>query len=140
VVGVTAAYAYELPPDDRAPADAVHQAEGGQVVYLTRHGQRVAAIVPADQGWCWTEEWQAGEREADQELAEGRGVRFDTDEEFLAHLAAIRPADAARQSCPPAKRCRGSSVTTPRSLGRGWRRLQVDPIVDPAVLWPAVLG
>jgi antitoxin (DNA-binding transcriptional repressor) of toxin-antitoxin stability system len=39
---------YELPPHSPAPADAVEAAEGGEVVYLTRHGQRVAAVVPPE--------------------------------------------------------------------------------------------
>lgn len=41
-------HAYELPPDDTAPADAVHEAAAGEVVYLTRNGTAVAAVVPAD--------------------------------------------------------------------------------------------
>ena len=41
-------HAYELPPDDTAPADAVHEAASGEVVYLTRSGIAVAALVPAD--------------------------------------------------------------------------------------------
>jgi len=41
-------HAYELPPDDVAPADAVHEAAAGDVVYLTRRGERVAALVPLE--------------------------------------------------------------------------------------------
>jgi antitoxin (DNA-binding transcriptional repressor) of toxin-antitoxin stability system len=41
-------HVYELPPDDVAPADAVHEAAAGDVVYLTRRGERVAALVPLD--------------------------------------------------------------------------------------------
>lgn len=44
---VTSANAYELPPHTSPPAEAVDAAEHGQVVYLTRGGQPVAAIVPA---------------------------------------------------------------------------------------------
>lgn len=29
-----------------------------------------------DQAWYWSPEWQAGEREADEELARGEGVVF----------------------------------------------------------------
>jgi antitoxin (DNA-binding transcriptional repressor) of toxin-antitoxin stability system len=43
---VTAAHAFELPPDSEVPAAAVDAAEHGQVVYLTRKGKRIAAIVP----------------------------------------------------------------------------------------------
>ena len=41
-------HAYELPPDDTAPADAVREAAAGEVVYLTRNGAPVAAVVPAE--------------------------------------------------------------------------------------------
>jgi antitoxin (DNA-binding transcriptional repressor) of toxin-antitoxin stability system len=46
--GVTSAHAYELPPHSAAPAEAVDAAEHGQVVYLTRNGATIAAVVPAD--------------------------------------------------------------------------------------------
>lgn len=39
-----------------------------------------------DQRWFWTAQWQAGEREADRDLAQGRGTLFLTDEAFLASL------------------------------------------------------
>jgi prevent-host-death family protein len=39
---------YELPPDDTVPADAVRDAAAGDVVYLTRNGAPVAAVVPAE--------------------------------------------------------------------------------------------
>lgn len=45
-----------------------------------------------DQAWFWTEEWQAGERDVDRELAAGHGVT-GTPEDFDAALAAI-DADA----------------------------------------------
>lgn len=41
-------HAYELPPDDTVPADAVREAADGDVVYLTRNGTPVAAVVSAD--------------------------------------------------------------------------------------------
>ena len=43
-----ASHAYELPADETVPADAVREAAGGEVVYLTRNGTPVAAVVPAD--------------------------------------------------------------------------------------------
>lgn len=45
---ITAAHAYELPPHEGAPAEAVDAAAGGEVVFLTRDGHPVAAVVPAD--------------------------------------------------------------------------------------------
>lgn len=44
----------------------------------------------ADQAWFWTPEWQAGEREADQELKSGKGVVFGNPEDMF---AGVRHAD-----------------------------------------------
>jgi antitoxin PrlF len=38
------------------------------------------------QAWFWTPEWQAGEREADAEIAAGGGTRYGSDEDFLGAL------------------------------------------------------
>ncbi|MGH3546478.1 MAG: AbrB/MazE/SpoVT family DNA-binding domain-containing protein [Mycobacteriales bacterium] len=65
---------------------------GAQVEIVVRDSE-IALIphvaVPADQRWFWTPEWQAMEREADQDLAAGRFTDFATGEEFLAHLTKI---------------------------------------------------
>jgi hypothetical protein len=37
-----------------------------------------------EQAWFWTPEWQAKEREADEDIAAGRVEHFDSDEAFLA--------------------------------------------------------
>ena len=39
---------FELSPHAAVPAEAVDAAEHGQVVYLTRDGEPIAAVVPAD--------------------------------------------------------------------------------------------
>ena len=39
-----------------------------------------------DQAWFWTEEWQAGEREAEADLVAGRYQVFDTMEELIDDL------------------------------------------------------
>ncbi|WBB75378.1 hypothetical protein O7602_07645 [Micromonospora sp. WMMD1128] len=41
------AYEFEVPEHSPAPAEAVDRAVDGNVVYLTRSGRRVAAVVPA---------------------------------------------------------------------------------------------
>jgi len=43
-------------------------------------------MIPADQAWFWSESWQAGEREADEDIAAGRGEQFASGEDFLARL------------------------------------------------------
>ena len=46
----------------------------------------LTAALENDQSWYWTEEWQAGERAAEDDLAAGRKQVFDTMEEFLVDL------------------------------------------------------
>ena len=45
---MSAAHDFELLPHAAVPAEAVEAAEHGHVVYLTRDGFPVAALVPAD--------------------------------------------------------------------------------------------
>ncbi len=45
---MTAAHDFELLPHAAVPAEVVDAAEHGQVVNLTRNGEPVAALVPAD--------------------------------------------------------------------------------------------
>jgi antitoxin MazE len=62
---------------------------GAQVEIVIRDGEIVLVphiAVPADQAWFWTKEWQAKEREADEELAAGGRTLHETGDEFLAHL------------------------------------------------------
>jgi len=56
---------------------------------------RPMKLIDASQAWFWTPEWQAGERQADADIAAGRVDRYDSDEEFLAALEArMKPLDA----------------------------------------------
>ena len=47
---------------------------------------RPQKVIDASQAWYWTPEWQAGEREADEDIAAGRVERFMNDAEFLESL------------------------------------------------------
>jgi antitoxin MazE len=53
-------------------------------------GERVelvpASLIPKDQLWFWTPEWQEKEREADKDIAEGRVKEFSSVEELLKDL------------------------------------------------------
>lgn len=42
-----------------------------------------------EQGWFWTEEWQAGERDVEREIAAGNVPHFASDEEFDVYLPAL---------------------------------------------------
>ncbi len=50
---------------------------------------QLARVVASPQGWFWTPQWQAGEREADEDLAEGRTVRFDSIKKMDTYLDAL---------------------------------------------------
>lgn len=41
------------------------------------------------QTWFWSPEWQAGEREADEDLTSGRTEIFDTEGDFERRLAEV---------------------------------------------------
>lgn len=57
---------------------------------LTKEEVEVAVkvgLIPKDQAWWWTEEWQEGEREAEKEIREGKlEGPFETFEDFKASL------------------------------------------------------
>ncbi|HEV8385553.1 MAG TPA: AbrB/MazE/SpoVT family DNA-binding domain-containing protein [Candidatus Acidoferrales bacterium] len=44
------------------------------------------ALIPRDQLWFWTPEWQAMEREADEDKAAGRVKRFKSAKALIASL------------------------------------------------------
>jgi hypothetical protein len=56
---------------------------------------RLTLAVAGSQAWFWAPEWQAGEREADTDLAEGRFTRFSSVEEMDAALAEVPQPFAA---------------------------------------------
>jgi AbrB family looped-hinge helix DNA binding protein len=43
--------------------------------------------IRSDQAWFWTKEWQAGEREADADIAAGRMTRHEDADSMFAHLS-----------------------------------------------------
>lgn len=43
-------------------------------------------IIDSTQAWFWTPSWQAGEREASEELAAGLGATYEDADEFLESL------------------------------------------------------
>jgi AbrB family looped-hinge helix DNA binding protein len=54
------------------------------------------SLIPKDQLWFWTPEWQKKEREADEDIAQGRVKEFSTVEELLKDLLPL---------CDPIRRC-----------------------------------
>ncbi|MGH3829383.1 MAG: AbrB/MazE/SpoVT family DNA-binding domain-containing protein [Pseudonocardiaceae bacterium] len=76
-----------LPPEVR---DALHVSEGDEVEFtITEAGDvllRGMTSVPADQRWFWEPEWQAGEREASEQIKAGDVKVFDDAEVMFAAL------------------------------------------------------
>ena len=76
-----------LPADVRA---ALGVEEGDEVEFEINEHRTVIMVglklIRADQAWFWTPEWQAGEREADEQITRGEGSIHDSAEEMFAHL------------------------------------------------------
>jgi AbrB family looped-hinge helix DNA binding protein len=63
--------------------------EGDHLVATVEDGRLIlipASVIPDDQAWFWTPEWQAKEEEADQEITDGGGPVMSADE-FITELA-----------------------------------------------------
>ncbi len=63
--------------------------EGDNLLVSIEDGRIVltpAALIPRDQAWFWTPEWQAKEREADEEIVAGGGTVLQGEEEFVTAL------------------------------------------------------
>src|SRR5437899_12822402 len=59
---------------------------------------RPQKVIDPDQAWYWTPEWQAGEREADADLAAGRGSEiFMSGEKFLEALRKLAEPGAQQE-------------------------------------------
>jgi hypothetical protein len=69
---------------------ALHVKEGDRIRFNVGEDGLVTAEgiveVPADQRWFWTPEWQAGEREADEQIAASGGKVFNDIDEMFEHL------------------------------------------------------
>lgn len=81
--------------DGHLPEVITAASERGAIAYLTDHGRRVAAIVPADDAWYWAPGWQEAEAEADADFRDGRSRRFDSMDDLFAESDAIRGEPSA---------------------------------------------
>ncbi len=67
--------------------ELVNMAAYGHVTtVLVRDGRRLARIVPEEDAWVYSPVWREKLREARADVTTGRIQRFDSDDEFLAHL------------------------------------------------------
>jgi antitoxin PrlF len=75
-----------IPRDVR---EAAHLEEGDPVeIELTAEGilLRPKKLIDASQAWFWSQEWQAGEREASADIKAGRVTTSGSSETFLGSL------------------------------------------------------
>jgi hypothetical protein len=49
--------------------------------------------VPKDQRWFWTESWQKGEREVDEEIRKGKVKKFNSWESALEYLDGLKKSN-----------------------------------------------
>lgn len=77
---------------------ALHIGEGDEVEFAVHDDGTVTirgyVSIPTDQAWFFTSEWLAGEREADEDIAAGRGTVHESAEDMFRHLDALGSADA----------------------------------------------
>lgn len=62
------------------------QADGSYKWYAVDSGTMTRVEIDPDQAWFWTPEWQAGEREADDDLHEGRFRVVDSVDELFGNI------------------------------------------------------
>lgn len=56
------------------------QIEDGKVILIPMQ------LIPADQTWFWTKDWQKGEKEAEEDIAAGKVKSFENAEDLLKDL------------------------------------------------------
>lgn len=62
----------------------------GDIFQVQIEGERIVLIpmqlVPKEQAWFWSKEWQEGEKEAEEDKASGRVKSFDSVDDLLEDL------------------------------------------------------
>ncbi|MHB1653249.1 MAG: AbrB/MazE/SpoVT family DNA-binding domain-containing protein [Desulfitobacteriaceae bacterium] len=65
-------------------------ADEGEVFELSVEDGKIIlepkALIPKDQQWYWSEEWQKAEREADEDIKAGHYTTFDNPTDAIKHL------------------------------------------------------
>lgn len=68
----------------------LHLADEGEVFEIGIENGKIIlepkALVPRDQEWYWSEEWQVAEREAEEDIKNGRYATFDNPGEAIKYL------------------------------------------------------
>lgn len=76
---------------------ALHIGEGDDVEFAVHNDGTITVrgyvSVPTDQAWFFIPPWLAGEREADEEIAGGRGTVHESADGMFAHLDTLAADD-----------------------------------------------
>jgi antitoxin PrlF len=76
-----------LPAEVRA---ALYVEDGDEIEFeVTDRGDVIMhglKMIPAEQAWFWTADWQAGERAANEQIARREGTVYKNSGDFLASL------------------------------------------------------
>jgi antitoxin PrlF len=77
--------------------EALHIGEGDEVEFAV-HADGTVTVrgyvsIPTDQAWFFTPDRLAGEREADENIAAGRGTVHESAEGMFAHLDSLGSSD-----------------------------------------------
>ena len=87
VVKITRNFQVSIPKEIR---DRLGIEEGDLIEMIEQDGRILMVpkrLIDADQAWFWTREWQDGEREADEDIREGRvSGPFKTPDDLMKHL------------------------------------------------------
>jgi len=70
----------------REVREALHVDAGDELIFeMTDQGVLVRGMkmIPAEQAWFWSDEWQRGEREASQDVAKGRTTQHTDVEDMF---------------------------------------------------------
>jgi AbrB family looped-hinge helix DNA binding protein len=77
---------------------ALHIGEGDEVEFSIQADGTVTVrgyvSIPTDQAWFFTPEWLAGEQEADNDIATGRGTVHESAGDMFTHLDSLGSADS----------------------------------------------
>lgn len=76
----------------------LHIGEGDDVEFAVHDDGTITirgyVSIPTDQAWFYTPAWLAGEREADEEIAAGRGTIHQSADDMFDHLDSLGSSDA----------------------------------------------
>jgi antitoxin PrlF len=77
---------------------ALRISEGDEVEFAVHDDGTITVrgyvSIPTDQAWFFTPQWLAGEREADEDIAAGRGTVYESAEDMFAHLDTLDATDS----------------------------------------------